>query len=129
MKSLIVFVIGAICGTAATAVVHYNHIVQTNDQWLVVPRVGATLKDCYADVRHWTLEDWRAHKELANDMVKAGHAEIMQTDNSHRVSEHEIDQTSEKPEIHRTAMQHTDRHRPERTQRRHDDFDPDSRPE
>jgi hypothetical protein len=146
MNRFILFVIGVICGTVVTSAVHQSHIVQTNDQWLIVPRAGVSLKDAYADVRHWTIEDWRAHPELARDLIKSGHADIMKPDLTENDSEAEprpdrLSHRTETPRTHRTDSngwdRETDRVEPldaersavHRSARRHNDFDPESVPE
>lgn len=138
MKTLI-FLVGAIGGATISAGVHQCHIVQTGDQWLIVPRVGVTLKDVYADVRNWTIEDWRAHPELARDMVKAGHAEVLQPESRQRLSDatddEEFDRITQRPESPMSTEKwpsHSDtpRHKAhDPALRRHDDFEPESLPE
>ena len=89
MNRLLVFCIGALCGGGAAACVYNCHIVQTKDNWLLVPRAGMSVKDIYADVRNWSVTDWRSHTDLARDMVKAGYAETIK---EHAVSD-TIDET------------------------------------
>ena len=98
MNRFITFLIGMICGGVVAATVYSSHIVQTEETWLIVPRVGVNVKDIYADVRHWGMEDWKAHPELSRDMVKAGHAEILRTQATERLTDDILDRVSERLE-------------------------------
>src|SRR5690242_9586009 len=110
MNRIILFVIGAVCGTALTSTVYQNHIVQTNDKWLFVPRSGVSLKDMYADVRKWGLEEWRAHPLLSKDLIKAGHAEVMKPDLAEDEPEHPVERLSQRTDTHRSAVHQTQEH-------------------
>ncbi len=103
MKGLILIAIGAAIGSSATAMVYCNHIVQTEHQWIVVPRAGVNVKDIYADVREWSLDDWRKHPELTRDMVKAGHAEIIQTGAVENTVEQVFDRITQRPEADKSS--------------------------
>ena len=116
MNRLLVFCIGALCGGGAAACVYNCHIVQTKDNWLLVPRAGMSVKDIYADVRNWSVTDWRSHTDLARDMVKAGYAETIK---EHAVSDtidETVDRLTQRPE--RTNTQRT------RIEPADDGFDP-----
>jgi|GEM_PF-563442 len=129
MKSLILILIGAIGGGSATAMVYSNHIVQTPDKWLFVPRAGVNVKDIYADVRTWGLDDWRKHPELSRDMVKAGYAEIIQTGSVDRVVDEVYDRLTQRPEPERASNPVWEEDTPNQSGRAADDFQPDSIPE
>lgn len=99
MNRIIIFTIGIVCGTVATTAVHHSHLVRTDENWIIVPRTGVTLKDAYADVRKWTVKDWRDHPELTRNLVKAGHAEIIGSEVSERLLDDLLPQSrvSEQP--------------------------------
>lgn len=130
MNRLVIFVIGMVCGGGLSAGVYSSHFVQTKDNWLVVPRAGVNLNDIYADVRHWSLDDWRKHPELSRDMVKAGHAEIIRDQAVGDVLEETADKLTQRLEplfkdTDRPAPHRAQTHRPERKTR---DFDPEFAP-
>lgn len=140
MNRIILFVIGAVCGTGITSTVYQNHIVQTNDKWLFVPRSGVSLNDMYADVRKWGPEEWRAHIQLSKDLLKAGHAEVMKPDLTEAEPEHAVERLSQRTDTHRSAVHQTQEHDTpthtntrrtdlRRSERRHTDFDAESAPE
>jgi hypothetical protein len=131
MSRIVLFFIGAACGTAVTATAYQTHIVQTNEQWLFVPRTGVTLKDIYADVRRWTRADWRAHPELVRDLVKSGHAEIIKSDTAENGFEEPEERLSSRDPLLETdnAPAELPERLPPRSARRIDDFEPASVPE
>lgn len=139
MNRLVVFVFGAIIGTAATAAVHHAHLVQTEDRWLVVPRPAANLKDIYVDVRKWSAKDWLNHRELSRDMEKAGYAEFIRPETAEADLEEDVDRVSQAIDDFRPARHASDdlksddeseeEVRPTRSARRIDDFDASSIPE
>ncbi len=131
MGRIMLFFIGAACGTAVTATAYQTHIVQTSEQWLIVPRTGVTLKDVYADVRRWNRTEWRAHPELVRDLVKSGHAELIKSDtaeNEHEELEERLSSRDSIEENDDTPSEVPER-LPPRSARRIDDFEPASVPE
>lgn len=129
MKPLVIFLMGALCGTAITAGVHHSHLVRTSDQWLIVPRAGVNLKDVYADVRSWSLEDWRSHPDLARNMVKAGHAEVIQQGAVEQLTEAVKERITDRDEAdYEVDSEPAALPRTTRALRRQDDFEPDSQP-
>lgn len=129
MKTLIVMIIGAIGGAFATAMVYSNHVVQTNSQWLIVPRAGVNVKDVYADVRDWSLEDWNRHRELTRDMINAGHAEIIKTGSIDRAVDEAYDRLTQRPEGKRASAPVWDAEETVPADNSADDFQPESNPE
>jgi hypothetical protein len=102
MNRLIVFLFGAICGGGAASCVYTCHIVQTKDAWLIVPRAGVNVNDIYVDVRQWSLADWRKHPDLARDMLKAGHAEVIKEQAVDDVVDEAVDRLTQTPHELRT---------------------------
>jgi hypothetical protein len=121
MNRALIFCVGALCGGGATACIYNCHIVQTKENWLLVPRSGMSLTDVYADVRSWSLSDWRNHPDLARDMLKAGYAETIK---EHAVSD-AVDESLDR------LTQRSDDTRPSRRKAdtAEDDFDPQFAPE
>ncbi|MFO0918134.1 MAG: hypothetical protein U0872_07455 [Planctomycetaceae bacterium] len=60
-------------------------IWRTDENWIIVPRSGVTLKDAYADIRQWSVKEWREHPELMRDLVKAGRAEVIGSELTDRI--------------------------------------------
>lgn len=78
MGRVIAFLIGMAVGMLELAAGYNYHVVRTEDRWLIVGRVYPGLADAYADVRNWSLSDWKQHPLLAHHMLKAGHGELLQ---------------------------------------------------
>ena len=69
----------------------------------MVPRTGVNIKDIYANVRHWTRNDWRAHPDLVRDLVKSGHAEIIKSDTAENEPEEPAERLSHRLPSHQAA--------------------------
>ena len=95
MNRIIIFIIGIVSGTAVTTAVHHSHLVRTDENWIIVPRSGVTLKDAYADIRQWSVKEWREHPELMRDLVKAGRAEVIGSELTDRI----LDELTPEPRV------------------------------
>lgn len=65
------FVLGIVVGGAGVYTSLEYHVVRSDEQFELVPKLSANFSETYVDVRGWTLSDWNSHKMLAAAVVKA----------------------------------------------------------
>lgn len=74
MGRLTAVIFGVILGGAAVYSAHEYHLVRARGEFLLVKKKAPTWKDVYVDVRHWSMQEWSTHRELAQNMAAAGHS-------------------------------------------------------
>lgn len=84
--SAIIF--GVCLGVAGAYVAHEYHFVRARDEVLFVRKRASTWKDIYVDIRGWSQSDWRQHPELSQNLVAAGHGQLIGYSISEGMSQH-----------------------------------------
>lgn len=64
------FLLGMIAGAALFHTLMNFHIVRTDSGVHLVRKVNVGLANPYADIRDFTIHDWREHPEIAMALVK-----------------------------------------------------------
>ena len=77
LRGVTLLVCGAGLGAAAMFGVFRYHVVRADDGWHTVPTGTPVPGNPYADVRHWTADDWAAHPALTAAVVEAGHGDLV----------------------------------------------------
>jgi hypothetical protein len=77
MRRITTLLFGAFFGGLAVVLAFNYHIVRTPDTLLIVAKQHATLTDTYADVRSWSVNDWNTHNILSQNIIKAGHGDLI----------------------------------------------------
>ncbi|HUS39211.1 MAG: hypothetical protein WBF93_16295 [Pirellulales bacterium] len=67
------FIVGGVCLLGALK----YHVVHAEDGIHLVPKLGASLKETYVDIREFTPSDWADHRRVAAAMVQADKAHLM----------------------------------------------------
>ena len=80
-----------VLGGAAVASTYELHIVRSKAGFVVVPKETDGLKDVYADVREWDVEEWRDHPELIEALVANGHQDLVKQSTTQEVIKNLID--------------------------------------
>ena len=65
------FVMGLVIGGVGVYISLEYHVVRSDEQFELVPKLSANFSETYVDVRGWTLADWKEHKMLVAAVVKA----------------------------------------------------------
>lgn len=68
---------GVACGMALVFGAFHFHVVRNERSYLLIPKRHAHLGDIYADVRGWKRRNWAEHPGLAQDVVAAGHNDLI----------------------------------------------------
>ena len=71
MSKFSTFLIGLVLGAVLIFVSLKYHVVRASDGYHWVPKSSAKLGWFYADVREFTVDDWRKHQELVLDITKS----------------------------------------------------------
>ena len=64
MNKIPTFLFGVVLGAILMFVSLKYHVVRATDGFHLVPKVTANLGAIYSDVREFTLQDWKDHREL-----------------------------------------------------------------
>ena len=72
------FLAGMFVGAGLLYVSMHFHIVRGNQGIVLVPKISNTLSGTYADVRDYTLNDWKDHKPLAAAITKSNQSHLME---------------------------------------------------
>ena len=78
MTRLSYLLLGAILGGGATFCAQNYHVVRSDEGYHAVPKVSATFKEAYVDVRGFEVADWAEHRALAVAIVKAEKEHLIQ---------------------------------------------------
>lgn len=54
------------------------HIVRAEDGFHMVPKTTASLGSIYADVRLYTVDDWKENQDLMVDITKSGNDSLQE---------------------------------------------------
>jgi len=72
------FLFGALLGGGATYCAHHYHVVQTADEFLLVPRSDQiALRSSYVDVRGWDLTRWNDYPDVSVALLKQGREDLI----------------------------------------------------
>lgn len=72
MNRFSTFFFGFVVGAGLMFVGMKYHIVRASDGFHMVTKSSAGLNSIYADVRNYTVDDWRANKSLLVDITNSG---------------------------------------------------------
>lgn len=72
------FLLGMIFGAGLLFVAMHFHVVRGNEGIVLVPKISNTLSGTYADVRGFTLNDWKDHKPLAAAITKSNKSHLIE---------------------------------------------------
>jgi len=53
------------------------HVVNTKDGLQAVPKMTASLKGTYVDIRGFGIDDWAEHRDLAMALIEAGKGDLL----------------------------------------------------
>lgn len=71
------FMFGLIVGGVCVLGAQKYHIVHAEDGIHMVPKLGASFKEVYVDIRGFTPADWAEHRRVAAAVVQADKAHLM----------------------------------------------------
>ena len=71
------FLAGFLTGALTLFVAMCFHVVRAKDGFHVIPKVTASLKDPYVDIREFGFSDWQEHPELSAAIAKAEKSDIL----------------------------------------------------
>jgi hypothetical protein len=77
MRRFSVLLLGIMLGGGLVYTAFHYHVVRTADEWLLVPKRQAAFSDAYADVRQWSLNEWRRHPDLVQALLAKGRQDVM----------------------------------------------------
>ncbi len=77
------FVVG---GLAVYGSLNY-HVLRTKDGFELVPKLSATFKESYLDVRQYTTSDWSQHKTVLSALVRAKKEHLITDSASQQLTE------------------------------------------
>lgn len=77
MRRLGLLVFGVLIGGGLVYGAFHYHIVRTSQEWLVVKKQKVQLADFYADVRRWSIAEWRGHPELMHALMQHGRSDLL----------------------------------------------------
>lgn len=72
------FLAGMFFGAGLLFVAMHFHVVRGNEGVVLVPKISNTLSGTYADVRGYTLNDWKEHKPLAAAITQSNKSHLLQ---------------------------------------------------
>lgn len=73
-------------GTAVYGSLNY-HILRTADGIELVPKLQATFKETYLDVRNYSASDWSDHKTVLSALVRANKEHVLADSASQQLAE------------------------------------------
>lgn len=77
------FLFGMLLGGAAVYGAMHYHVVRGNQGVFVVPKIQSDLSGVYTDIRHFTLQDWRAHPGLAAAIMQSNRKPLLEDVSGH----------------------------------------------
>lgn len=77
MRRLSALFVGIVLGGGIVYFGFNFHLIRAQSGWIVVSKSNAALSDACVDIRNWKLADWRAHPDLARNMIKAGYSDTV----------------------------------------------------
>lgn len=92
MGRLFTLGVGVIVGVILMFFCFHYHVVKTSDKTLIVPKKSATLSETYVDISTWGIQEWSEHPDLADDMIRAGHSQMVRRSISQNLLDNIMDQ-------------------------------------
>jgi len=77
MRRLLAVLFGAMLGGGLVFAAFEYHLVRTDETYHLVPKKQAGLTDAYVDIRDWPASEWNEHTTLAEDLIAAGHGDLV----------------------------------------------------
>ncbi|MFC1757401.1 hypothetical protein ACFL2H_01360 [Planctomycetota bacterium] len=77
IKRVYPFLIGIVVGAVGMYVALIYHVVRAPDGFHLIEKTTATLSGCYADIREFKLEDWKANPDLAVAISASGKTHLL----------------------------------------------------
>ena len=78
MHRLSYLLLGAILGGGGVFCAQNYHVVRSDEGYHAVPKISATFKEAYVDIRGFGVADWAEHRALAVAIVKAKKDHLIQ---------------------------------------------------
>lgn len=77
IRRLAPFLFGICLGAVGMYIGLIYHVVRAPDGIHFIEKTPATLSGCYADIREYTLEDWKANPNLAVAISASGKTHLL----------------------------------------------------
>lgn len=77
MRRVIAWMMGVCVGAAIMFAAFQFHLIRTQQRFLLVRKQQADWRDAYVDVREWSYRDWTNHPRLSENLVAAGHGDVV----------------------------------------------------
>lgn len=77
MRRILTWMIGMVVGGGVVFTAFQYHVVRTDQRFLVVPKQQSDWREAYVDVRGWSIQEWGEHARLSQNLVAAGHGDIV----------------------------------------------------
>jgi hypothetical protein len=78
MKRVAGFLIGAVLGGCLVFFGQRYHVLRTEDGLTTVPKMSATFRQTYVDVRGFSVSDWMENRSLMAAVLKADKGHLIQ---------------------------------------------------
>lgn len=78
MNKLSTLIVGLVVGASLMFVSLRYHVVRADNGFHMVPKSTANLGTIYADVRDYTVDDWRNNQQLMIDITKSDNAPLQE---------------------------------------------------
>ncbi len=76
-KRIAPFLFGIVFGAIGMYVVLLHHVVRAPDGFHLIRKTTATLGGCYADIREYNLDDWKANPNLTVAISASGKTHLL----------------------------------------------------
>ncbi len=87
MGKIYAFLLGALAGFGLYHVASSYHVVRADSGLHLAPKLSQSLAETYVDIRHYGVDDWAKHPEVAAAVAKAGKGELVQKSATDAVTE------------------------------------------
>lgn len=77
MRRISTFLLGMATGAMLLHGATMYHVVRASDGMHLIPKQPPRLAETYTDIRHFSMEDWAGHAQLASAMVQAGQQQLL----------------------------------------------------